>query len=333
MEALVRVEDLSKSFPLRKEGLFRRSRINVAAVDRIGFEISKGETFGVVGESGSGKTTLARLMLGLEKPTSGRIFCFGRDITTLPDQEMKKLRLRMQMIFQDPYSSLDPRHNILKVVAEPLKVHRLCREPEAEALVARALEMVDLPATAEFMDKMPDELSGGQRQRVGIARALVTGAEFIIGDEPVSMLDANVKAGIVALLSDLKRRADLTYMFITHEIGLAYHICDRIAVMYLGRIVETGPAESLIRRPLHPYTKMLMAAIPPLMPDPNWAQHIREGGESMAPSADNAGCRFRTRCPQSGVTCETVEPILRPVEKDRFVACHDHPTRLESGRP
>ncbi len=329
MESLVSVQDLSKSFPLRKSGLLRRSRTDVTAVDRIRFEIRKGETFGVVGESGSGKTTLARLMLGLEKPTAGRIICLGRDITRLPAEEMKRLRLKMQMIFQDPYSSLDPRHNILKLVAEPLKVHRLCRSAETADRVARALEMVDLPATAEFMEKMPDELSGGQRQRVGIARALITGAEFIIGDEPVSMLDANVKAGIVALMAGLKRKADLTYMFITHEIGLAYHICDRIAVMYLGRIVEMGPGEQLIRRPLHPYTKMLMAAIPPLMPDPDWGRHIREGGEVTVPLSGETGCRFRPRCAEAGRSCETSEPILKTIDTDYWVACHCHNARSD----
>ena len=233
----------------------------------------------MVGESGSEKTTLARLILRLEEATSGRVIFKGQDIFALKRREIKKIRLNMQMIFQDPYSSLDPRHDIASIVAEPLVVHRLCPQKEMPVRVARALNLVDLPDDERFMQKMPEELSGGQRQWVGIARVLVTGAEFIIGDEPVSMLDSNVKASIVALLRDLKQKIDLTYLFITHEIGLAYHICDRIAVMYGGRIVEVGPSEGIIQSPRHPYTRMLMDAIPPLIPNESWGDDIQAKGD------------------------------------------------------
>ncbi|RPI72446.1 MAG: ABC transporter ATP-binding protein [Desulfobacteraceae bacterium] len=321
MEPIYKVIDLKKSFPAKSRGFFKGPGRITPAVDGVSFEVYKGETFGIVGESGCGKTTLARLMLRLIEPTDGRIFYAGREITRLKPAEMKALRRKMQMIFQDPYGSLNPKKNILEIVAEPLQVHGLARGANLEEKVRQALTMVDLPDNDDFLSKMPEELSGGQRQRIGIARALVIGAEFIIGDEPVSMLDASVKAGIIALLTDLKQKKELTYIFITHEIGLAYHICDRIAVMYRGRIVELGRAEAVIQQPLHPYTGLLMQAIPPLQPDTLWAKDLQKTGDAFSGGQLDQGCRFRARCPRAVEICGRQEPALKEIQPGRFAAC------------
>jgi len=321
MEPIYKVVDLKKSFPAKSQGFFKSPGRMVPAVDGVSFEVYKGETFGIVGESGCGKTTLARLMLRLIEPTNGSIFYAGREITRLKPAEMKALRRKMQMIFQDPYDSLNPKKNILEIIAEPLKVHGLARDGSLEEKVQQALTLVDLPNNEDFLSKMPEELSGGQRQRIGIARALIIGSEFIIGDEPVSMLDASVKAGIIALLTDLKQKKELTYIFITHEIGLAYHICDRIAVMYRGKIMEMGQAEAVIRQPLHPYTGLLMQAIPPLQPDSLWAKDLQKTGDAFSGGQLDQGCRFRTRCPRVEETCRQQEPALKEIQPGRFVAC------------
>jgi oligopeptide/dipeptide ABC transporter ATP-binding protein len=261
------------------------------------------------------------MLLRLEEPTSGKIFFKGRDITSVDRRELKNLRKKMQMIFQDPYSSLDPRKTIHNLVAEPLKVHKVVQDMTREEKVKEALALVDLPTTEDFLGKVPDELSGGQRQRVGIARALILGAEFIVADEPVSMLDASVKAGITSLLIDLKQRIGLTYVFITHEIGLAYYTCDRIAVMYLGKIVELGKAEEVIRKPLHPYTQLLMEAIPPLQPDAQWGKTITERGELPLFDEPPKGCRFHPRCPAAKDQCTMDEPELKEITQGHHVAC------------
>jgi oligopeptide/dipeptide ABC transporter ATP-binding protein len=321
VESILRVRDLKKLFPIEKRSFFKKRERFVHAVDGVSFDIQRGETFGIVGESGCGKTTLARLLLRLVEPTSGRVFFYDQEITSLGRREMKNLRRKMQMIFQDPYSSLDPRKTILKIVAEPLKVHSLINESKVDR-VKTALDLVDLPCSDEFLDKVPDELSGGQRQRVGIARTLVLGADFIIADEPVSMLDTNVKAGITSLMIGLKEKIGLTYAFITHEIGLAYYTCDRIAVMYLGKIVELGKAEEVIRRPLHPYTKLLMEAIPPLQPDEQWGKTITERGELPFFVEPPKGCRFHPRCSMKQDGCREREAELVEVGPGHFVACH-----------
>jgi oligopeptide/dipeptide ABC transporter ATP-binding protein len=261
------------------------------------------------------------MLLRLEEPTSGKIFFKGQDITSVDRRELKNLRKKMQMIFQDPYSSLDPRKTIHNLVAEPLKVHKVVQDMTREEKVKEALALVDLPTTEDFLGKVPDELSGGQRQRVGIARALILGAEFIVADEPVSMLDASVKAGITSLLIDLKQRIGLTYVFITHEIGLAYYTCDRIAVMYLGKIVELGKAEEVIRKPLHPYTQLLMEAIPPLQPDAQWGKTITERGELPLFDEPPKGCRFHPRCSDAQDNCSMVEPELKEITQGHQVAC------------
>ena len=278
METVLKIIDLKKLFP-KGSKLFSRKHQFIHAVDGVTFEVKKGETFGIVGESGCGKTTLARLVLRLVEPTSGEIFFKDQDITSLNRSEMKRLRRQMQMIFQDPYSSLDPRKNALNIVAEPLRVHSIAKDVFIlTENGGETLELVGLPTSESFLAKMPDELSGGERQRVGIARALILGPEFIVADEPVTMLDASVKAEITSLMAGLKQKIGLTYIFITHEIGLAYYICDRIAVMYLGKVVELGNAEEIIRIPLHPYTRLLMKALPPLQPDEKWSAAISERG-------------------------------------------------------
>ena len=328
MESIYRVEDLKKFFPIKGGGLFKKKHRFVHAVDGVSFEIMKGETFGIVGESGCGKTTLARLLLRLIEPTSGRIFFHDQDVTSLNRKEMKNLRRKMQMIFQDPYSSLDPRKTILNIVAEPLKVHKMVSNGSVAERVKEALDLVDLPTSDEFLGKVPDELSGGQRQRIGIARTLVLGAEFIVADEPVSMLDASVKAGITSLMMDLKKKIGLTYVFITHEIGLAYYTCDRIAVMYLGKVVELGKADDVIGSPLHPYTRLLMEAIPPLQPDEQWGKTITERGELPLFIEPPDGCRFHPRCKWAEDVCTRDEPGLVSVTDNHYVACRESVYRI-----
>jgi len=323
LETVLKITDLTKLFPVRSGRIFGGKSRFLHAVDGVNLEIYKGETFGIVGESGCGKTTLGRLMLHLEKPTSGKIIFNGRDISCLNPSEMKEMRRHMQMIFQDPYSSLDPRKNILNTIAEPLYVHHMAKNSaEIREKVIAALKTVDLPVNESFLGKIPGELSGGERQRVGMARVLVMGAEFIIADEPVSMLDASVKAGIISLFIGLKQKIGLTYIFITHEIGLAYYICDRIAAMYLGKVVELGKAEEVVNTPLHPYTSLLMEAIPPLKPDKEWGKKIIEHGELPLYIEPPSGCRFHPRCSQAQDICRTREPDLTEVSPNHFVSCH-----------
>jgi oligopeptide/dipeptide ABC transporter ATP-binding protein len=290
-------------------------------VDGVSFHVEKGETLGIVGESGSGKTTLARLMLNLTPPTSGRLFFEGRDLTRIGGSEMKKLRRRIQMIFQDPYSSLDPKQYVFDILAEPLRVHKLVKTGMREK-IQEALALVELPTSEDFLWKLPDELSGGERQRLGIARVLVLGADLIVADEPVSMLDASVKAAVASLLLELKEKKNLTYVFITHEIGLAYHVCDRIAVMFMGRIVEIGPAETIVRRPYHPYTRILMEATPPLLPDEGWPRRQTASLETPSYGESIEGCGFSPRCPYRKDVCEKEWPELVEAGGDHFFACH-----------
>ena len=321
MDAILRVVDLHKGFPVKGGGRRDRHRF-VRAVDGVDLEIARGEAFGIVGESGSGKTTLARLMLRLVEPTSGQIYFEDREITSFGPREMKELRRHMQMVFQDPYSSLDPRKTVYSLIAEPLSVHKA--SPDRASKIRRVEEclgLVELPASEHFMAKVPDELSGGERQRVGIARALVLGPEFILADEPVSMLDASVKAGITDLMVHLREKIGLTYVFITHEIALANYICDRIAVMYLGK-VELGRAAEIIGAPLHQYTRLLMEAIPPLYPDEEWGRSIPERGEFPFSIEMPAGCRFHPRCPSALEICTEREPDLVDTGGGHFVACH-----------
>lgn len=318
MDSIYRITNLTKSYPLPGRGIFNRSRKAFEAVDNVSFDIRQGETFGIVGESGSGKTTLARLLLRLIEPTSGNVFFKNRDIFKLNRSELKSARKQIQMIFQDPYSSLDPRKSIVDIIAEPLKVHNFGSSSLIRDRIMEILELVDLPTSDDFLSKIPGEISGGQRQRVGIARALVIKPEFVVADEPVSMLDAGIKAGIIELMTQLKEKIDLTYVFITHELALAYHFCDRIAVMYLGEVVEIGNVEDVIHSPVHPYTRLLIDAIPPIEPDPKWLD--KPFGKSDF-SKNSKGCKFYVRCPNPRNSCLHTRPNLTEIRQGHRVAC------------
>ncbi|RLF18695.1 MAG: oligopeptide ABC transporter ATP-binding protein [Thermoprotei archaeon] len=322
---LVKVERLKKYFEVRTTRfplISRKPRLYVKAVDDISFHIDEGEIFGLVGESGCGKTTTGRLILRLIEPTSGRVLYRGENILEYSGAKLRNLRRKMQMIFQDPYESINPRMLIRDVVAEPLRVHKIVdTEEELEARVAKALEDVKLIPPDDFMYRYPHELSGGQRQRVAIARALILSPEFIVADEPVSMLDISIRAEILNIMLDLKEKYGLTYLFITHDLAVAKYFCDRIAVMYLGKIVEMGGVEVVIDHPLHPYTKALIAAVP--IPDPK----VKIGeipiiGEVTSPLNPPPGCRFHPRCPYAIDRCRVEEPETKEVEKGHFVACH-----------
>jgi len=325
-EALVRVQDLKKWFPV-KLGFFRsllgRRELYVRAVDGVSFYIKKGEIFGLAGESGSGKTTTGRLVLRLIEPTAGKIYFEGRDITNLKEEELKPLRAKMQIVFQDPYESLNPRMTVSDIVSEPLRVLNLVHnDEEIKEKVWQILEDVQLVPPEEFVFRYPHELSGGQRQRVAIARAFVVGPKFIVADEPVSMLDVSIRAEILDLMLEMVQKYGASILYITHDLALARHVCDRIAIMYLGKIMEMGTTEQIVFEPLHPYTNALLKAVP--VPDPE-AKRIEVviKGEIPSPVNPPSGCRFHTRCPSCiGDICRKEEPPLIEIEKGHYVACH-----------
>ena len=318
MPSVLEVQDLKTYFPVRK-GLLRRTVGQVHAVDGVSFSIGAGETLGLVGESGCGKTTVGRTVLRLIEPTAGVIRLGGRDITRLPRAELRPLRREMQIIFQDPFSSLNPRMRAGDIVGEPLKVHGTVPARERRGRIAALFARVGLSAAQ--MDNYPHQFSGGQRQRIGVARALALNPKLIVGDEPVSALDVSIQAQVINLLTDLQRELGLSYHFISHNLAVVEHISHRIAVMYLGRIVEHTDKATLFRKPLHPYTEALLAAVP--VPDPaaRRAKRVLQG-DVPSPLHPPAGCHFHTRCPYAEARCRAETPRLREVEPGHHVACH-----------
>lgn len=324
-ETLVKAENLKKWFPVSGgflSSLVSRKQLYVRAVDGVSFDIKKGEIFGLAGESGSGKTTTGRMLLRLIEPTSGKILLNKEDITRIPESKMKPIRKRMQIVFQDPYESLNPRMTIFDILAEPLQIQGISNEKELKTRVSKALEDVQLVPPEEYTYRFPHELSGGQRQRVATARALVLSPEFIVADEPVSMLDVSIRAEVLNLMVDLMNKYQVAFLYITHDLALARHICDRVAVMYLGKIMEMGDVDNVILEPLHPYTQALIAAVP--LPDPTSRRiEVVIKGEIPSPINPPSGCRFHTRCPKYiGDICRTKEPALVDLGKGQMVACH-----------
>jgi peptide/nickel transport system ATP-binding protein len=319
---LVEVENLRVWFPVKSGIVLDRHIGDIKAVDDVTLTIHRGETLGLVGESGCGKSTVGRTILRLYEPTGGKVVFDGQDITNLSEKELRPLRRRMQMVFQDPYASLNPRHSVGRIVGEPLKVHGLTKGKETGGRVRQLLEIVGLPVDAAT--RYPHEFSGGQRQRIGLARSLALNPDFIVCDEPVSALDVSIQAQIINLLENLQSDFELTYLFIAHDLAVVRHISDRIAVMYLGKIVEISPAAELYDEPLHPYTISLLSAVP--IPDPvveRERETILLAGDLPSPANPPPACRFHTRCPYVQPTrCREEEPELRRLAPGHVVACH-----------
>lgn len=318
MSEILELKNVSVHFPV-KGGLPFFSRGMIQAVSDVSLTIKHGETFGVVGESGCGKTTLANAMIGMVKPTAGQVLFKGVDLNGLPRDEFKKMRRQMQMIFQDPYSSLNPRFNVYQIVSEPMFIRGEDSEEEMKARVVELLELVGL--SAEDLYRHPSDFSGGQRQRIGIARAISLNPSFLVCDEPVSALDVSIHAQILNLLVELQERLNLTYVFISHNLADVKKMCDRMAVMYLGKIMESGDSDKIFRQPLHPYTQALLAAVLDTSFDERRDQIVLQG-DIPSPINPPAGCRFWQRCPKAMEGCKTVPPELIEVEEDHFAACH-----------
>ena len=316
---LLRVENLVKHFPIMR-GIFQKQVGAVRAVDDVSFEVKRGETLGLVGESGCGKSTTGRAILQLYRPTSGSVYYDGVDLVKLKGEELRKMRRKMQMIFQDPYASLNPRMTVGEIIREPLLVHSVASDAEANDRVKQLLELVRL--NPSFATRYPHEFSGGQRQRIGIARALALQPSFIVCDEPISALDVSIQAQVVNLLEELQDKFGLTYLFIAHDLSMVRHISDRVAVMYLGVVVEMTTRDELYYNPLHPYSQALLSAVP--IPDPV-AESTRKRtilvGDVPSPANPPSGCRFRTRCPIAEPICAETRPEFREVKPGHFAAC------------
>jgi oligopeptide transport system ATP-binding protein len=325
--ALLEVDHLVKHFPIKSGVLIDRQVGAVQAVDDVSFNVGAGETLGLVGESGCGKSTLCRTVLRLIEPTSGSVRFDGRELTELGRSEMRDTRRQMQMIFQDPYASLNPRKRVAQAVGDPMVMHGRVSRDDRKQRVQELLELVGL--NPEHYNRYPHEFSGGQRQRIGIARALALRPKLVVADEPVSALDVSIQAQIINLLGELQGEFELTYIFVAHDLGVVRHVSDRIAVMYLGKIVEIGPAEAVYTNPIHPYTLSLLSAIP--IPDPK-ANRDREAlvieGDVPSPANPPAACRFHTRCPYATAVCSELEPQLVDHGRGHWAACH-HPLNRE----
>ncbi len=320
--ALVQVRDLEKHFPITSGIVFQKQVGAIRAVDGVTFDIYRGGTLGLVGESGCGKTTAGRTILQLYRPTGGHVIFDGTDLTELKGEDLRRMRQRMQMIFQDPFASLNPRMTISRIVSEPLRSHNLASGKARDDRVRDLLHLVRLDA--RFINRYPHEFSGGQRQRVGIARALASNPEFIVCDEPISALDVSIQAQVVNLLEDLQADLGLTYLFIAHDLSMVRHICNRVAVMYLGKLVELAEKNELYDHSQHPYTQALLSAVP--VPDPaveRQRKRIVLEGDVPSPANPPQGCNFSTRCPVATEICSREEPEWRPVADDHFVACHE----------
>ncbi len=317
-EVLLEVNQLKKYFPITG-GLFGKKTGDVKAVDDVSFYVNKGETLGIVGESGCGKSTTGRMLMRLIEPTEGKVLFEGKELTGLNDSEMRKMRKEMQMVFQDPFASLNPRHTVEKILEEPLIVHGMGDKKERKQKVKEMLEVVGL--SSWHAKRYPHQFSGGQRQRIGIARALMTRPKLIIADEPVSALDVSIQSQVLNLLEDLQKEFQLTYIFIAHDLGVVRHISDRVGVMYLGRLVEITTAEKLYEKPLHPYTSALLDAVP--VPDPDLRKEAELlSGDIPSPANPPKGCAFHTRCRECMEICTVERPLLEEIEEGHFAACH-----------
>ncbi|WP_102261612.1 ABC transporter ATP-binding protein [Mesobacillus jeotgali] len=317
-EVLLKVDGLKKYFPITG-GILGKQTGAVKAVDDISFWVNKGETLGLVGESGCGKSTTGRMLMRLIDPTEGQVVFEGRDLVTLSDNDMRKARKDMQMVFQDPFASLNPRHTVEKILEEPLIVHGIGTKKERKQRVKEMLEVVGL--SSYHAKRYPHQFSGGQRQRIGIARALMTKPKLIIADEPVSALDVSIQSQVLNLLEDLQKEFQLTYIFIAHDLGVVRHISDRVGVMYLGRLVEITEADKLYEKPLHPYTRALLSAVPIPDPDVKREQELLTG-DIPSPANPPQGCAFHTRCKECMDICKTDRPVLKEIEPGHFAACH-----------
>jgi oligopeptide transport system ATP-binding protein len=320
-DVLVQVEGLKMYFPITQGIIFQRHTGDIKAVDGISFSIRRGETLGLVGESGCGKSTTGRAILQLYRPTAGHVYFEDRDLTRLQGEQLRRMRRQMQMIFQDPYASLNPRMTVGSIVGEPLEVHNILNRQERQGRVQELLEIVGL--NPYFINRYPHEFSGGQRQRIGVARALAVNPDFIVCDEPISALDVSIQAQILNMLEDLQEQFNLTYLFIAHDLAVVRHISNRVAVMYLGKLAELTDRNTLYNNPLHPYTQALLSAVP--IPDPLVEEHrsrIILEGDVPSPAHPPQGCNFNTRCPRAMGICREMEPEFKDLGRDHWVACH-----------